>query len=516
MMRGADTSGSNAKRPRPPGDDDDDDEFMEDMMDEEEDLMDDMMQPPPEEEPIMLLGQADMAKFEQQWRRPPLPSLDPDTDALDFQQVEADYAIMPMAPEFANGSKEPKEAVVRIYGVTAAGNSLTVHVHGFKPYFFVRAPLGFQRSDLPAFHSALATRLKSSVPARDGQGSDCVLHVELVTRQSIMHYSFKQSADFIRVVVALPSMVATARRQLENGLMVARIGSVTFETFESNCAYVLRYMVDRQIVGCNWLTVPASKWRRRLPGGSPKPATTCQLEVDSWFSEIISHECDGEWMGVAPMRILSFDIECQGRPGIFPEAEKDPVIQIANHVMLQGQAQPVVKNIFTLKECAPIAGAQVLSFETEAEMLRSWHLFLLACDADIITGYNIVNFDLPYLLNRAAALKIPTFPYLGRVKGMPTKIKDKMFQSKQTGTRESKEINIEGRVQFDVMAVLMRDYKLSSYSLNAVCAHFLGEQKEDVHHSIISDLQSGNSEPQMALVERRFYLHQIVMHKVES
>ena len=35
------------------------------------------------------------------------------------------------------------------------------------------------------------------------------------------------------------------------------------------------------------------------------------------------------------------------------------------------------------------------------------------------------------------------------------------------------------------MAVLMRDYKLSSYSLNAVCTHFLGEQKEDVHHSII-------------------------------
>jgi DNA polymerase delta subunit 1 len=72
---------------------------------------------------------------------------------------------------------------------------------------------------------------------------------------------------------------------------------------------------------------------------------------------------------------------------------------------------------------------------------------------------------------------------------MVTKVKEKMFQSKQTGSREMKEINIEGRVQFDVMTVLMRDYKLSSYSLNAVCAHFLGEQKEDVHHSIISELQ---------------------------
>ena len=43
------------------------------------------------------------------------------------------------------------------------------------------------------------------------------------------------------------------------------------------------------------------------------------------------------------------------------------------------------------------------------------------------------------------------FPFLGRIANMPSKIKDKMFQSKQVGTRESKEINMEGRVQFDVM-----------------------------------------------------------------
>ncbi len=46
------------------------------------------------------------------------------------------------------------------------------------------------------------------------------------------------------------------------------------------------------------------------------------------------------------------------RAGVFPEAEVDPVIQIANHVCVQGQSEPVVKNIFTLKECAQISGAQ--------------------------------------------------------------------------------------------------------------------------------------------------------------
>jgi hypothetical protein len=54
--------------------------------------------------------------------------------------------------------------------------------------------------------------------------------------------------------------------------------------------------------------------------------------------------------------------------------------------------------------------------------------------------------------------------------------------------------------------VLQRDHKLSSYSLNAVCAHFLGEQKEDVHHSIISHLQvwaleAGHMEPAPMLID---------------
>ena len=36
---------------------------------------------------------------------------------------------------------------------------------------------------------------------------------------------------------------------------------------------------------------------------------------------------------------------------------------------------------------------------------------------------------------------------------------------------------------------MRRNHKLSSYSLNSVSAEFLGQQKEDVHYSIITDLQ---------------------------
>ena len=46
---------------------------------------------------------------------------------------------------------------------------------------------------------------------------------------------------------------------------------------------------------------------------------------------------------------------------------------------------------------------------------------------------------------------------------------------------------------------MRRNHKFSSYTLNAVSAHFLGQQKEDVHHSIISDLQAGNTDTRRRL-----------------
>jgi DNA polymerase elongation subunit (family B) len=58
-----------------------------------------------------------------------------------------------------------------------------------------------------------------------------------------------------------------------------------------------------------------------------------------------------------------------------------------------------------------------------------------------------------------------------------TTMKDTFFSSKAYGNRESKQINIEGRVPFDVLQIMQRDYKLRSYTLNSVSAYFLGKSK---------------------------------------
>lgn len=87
-------------------------------------------------------------------------------------------------------------------------------------------------------------------------------------------------------------------------------------------------------------------------------------------SHSIFHFSKGEWSKIAPIRILSYDIECAGRKGVFPEPEKDPVIQIANMVVRQGERDPFIRNVYTLGGCSPIVGSHVMSFDKEAELLK--------------------------------------------------------------------------------------------------------------------------------------------------
>ena len=135
-------------------------------------------------------------------------------------------------------------------------------------------------------------------------------------------------------------------------------------------------------------------------------------------------------------------------------------------------------------------------------MLLKWRVFLEACDPDIITGYNVQNFDIPYILDRADTLckdkvikgKMADFKKWGRIKGSLARMRDTTFQSAAYGKRNNVETTIDGRVIFDMLPYMQRNHKLSSYTLNSVSSEFLGQQKEDVHHSIISDLQNGSDE----------------------
>lgn len=248
----------------------------------------------------------------------------------------------------------------------------------------------------------------------------------------------------------------------------------------------------------SWVEVPYSKYHM-IQDGHRERQSNCQIEACVHYRDLIAHPNDGEWAKMAPLRVLSFDIECAGRKGIFPEPHQDPVIQIANVVTRYGESKPFVRNVFCLDTCSLIVNTQIFEFDSEAKMLIAWKDFFQKVDPDVIIGYNIANFDFPYLLERAQHLKCKEFPYWTRLKTLRSNAKETNFSSKQMGNRDTKATNTNGRLQLDLLQLVQRDYQLRSYTLNSVCAHFLGEQKEDVHHTMITELFNGTPESRRRL-----------------
>ena len=290
------------------------------------------------------------------------------------------------------GAQSGPVPILRLFGVTMEGNSVCANVHGFLPYFFVPAPSeGFRDEHCRRFREELNRAILNDLRSNRENLQEAVLAVDLCQKCSIYGFYFNQKSRFLKVTLALPKLVAPARR-LVSQIIVPPFGQIMYQVFEANIEFEVRFMVDTGVVGCNWIELPAGKYYPRSPtmagqggvgicptsgftmigGGGASvnrlhPHTKCQLEVDVSFEDFISHPAEGEWQKIAPLRILSFDIECKGRKGVFPEAEVDPVIQIANMVILQGDGEPLIRNVFTLNSCAPMVGSDVIEFKGQEE-----------------------------------------------------------------------------------------------------------------------------------------------------
>jgi len=351
------------------------------------------------------------------------------------------------------------------------------------------------------------------------QNEPVVQRVEVTLRENIYGFQGNKKSWYLKITVTDPKFIARLRSALETGSATMNYkglwsnsdsGILTFD----NIQYLLRFMIDTSLHGMSWVEAKAGKYQL-VP--EDEKHSTCQLEAIVDYRDMIAHAPNGEWAKMAPLRVLSFDIECAGRQGIFPEPNVDPVIQIANVVSRYGDSKPFVRNVFCLDTTSLIVNTQILEFDKEERMLMAWKEFLQKVDPDVIIGYNIANFDFPYLLDRAKHLKCTNFPYWTRLRKTKTEAKEANFSSKQMGNRETKATNTNGRIQLDLLQLVQRDYQLRSYTLNSVSYEFLGEQKEDVHHTMITELFNGTPDSRRRLAVyclKDAYLPQRLMDKL--
>ncbi|KAJ5083557.1 DNA polymerase delta catalytic subunit [Penicillium angulare] len=441
------------------------------------------------------------AEKDQQWERPPLPQWDPMEENICFQQIDAEEGRLNSGETMA----------VRLFGVTEAGQSVLLHVTGFKHYLYIPAPIGFTPEDCNPYRAFLDMRLGLALGAIESVG----VHL----RENIYGFQGNEKSWYLKITVSDPKFIAPVRRQLETGASQLNYKGLWgnldggLKTFD-NIQYLLRFMIDTGLSGMAWVEAKAGKYQ--LIANQDKQST-CQLEAVVDYRDMVAHAPNGEWAKMAPLRVLSFDIECAGRQGIFPEPNIDPVIQIANVVTRYGEDKPFIRNVFCLNETSLIINTQVLQFQKESDLLMEWRNFIEKVDPDVIIGYNIANFDFPYLLDRAKHLKCDNFPYWTRLRKTKTEAKESSFSSKQMGNRETKATNTNGRIQLDLLQLVQRDHQLRSYTLNSVSYEFLREQKEDVHHTMITELFNGTPDSRRRLAVyclKDAYLPQRLMDKL--
>lgn len=80
---------------------------------------------------------------------------------------------------------------------------------------------------------------------------------------------------------------------LEQGVYIESLNmSRGFTTYESNVLFALRFMIDHEVVGGNWVELPAGLHTYQGPASSNK-LSHCQMEAHIHCSKVISHKPEG-------------------------------------------------------------------------------------------------------------------------------------------------------------------------------------------------------------------------------
>jgi len=107
-----------------------------------------------------------------------------------------------------------------------------------------------------------------------------------------------------------------------------------------------------------------------------------------------------------------------------------------------------------------------------AGMVKKLEEIIISEDPDVITGYNIDGYDLPYIIDLARELK--TGFHIGRDGSEPMRIMGQFWR-------------VHGRIVADAWWNVKRELKPKQETLNAVAKELLGEEKLDVDRSKMDD-----------------------------
>ena len=386
--------------------------------------------------------------------------------------------------------------VIDIYGKTSEGATVCLHVYNFYDYIRVKKePIikaGFSaESFLDKINALCYAECKNKYVKR-----------VLETRKEDFYF-FQHD----RVHDMFELQLCTGANRWLVFQMVKRVLEIECQfnfnqneaIYDSKQKYIDKFLIDCKVDTCQWIYVDKTAW---VPSG--EKTTNCVIEgivqdpytafksisyLDTFTNEDklnISRLRPGcDWNEMVDHVILAFDIECASLRDFdrMPHSAIDPIIQISVCVgRLFGENPIEETHVFCYRETGPVAGIEIHNYTTEIEMICGFLELVERIDPDAITGYNINNFDFPYIYNRlqleSKEDKMNVFS-----RSLKQKFSFVLFEtvSDQKGARRSFKIKAPGRLIIDAMdCVIDQGHAFDSYTLENVAKELLGQHKEDM------------------------------------
>ena len=345
---------------------------------------------------------------------------------------------------------------LRLFGRTSDDKTICCVVTDFTPYFYIK----LDNTLVNAQHS-LIEKIKESVYPKECV--DGFKSFKLFKKYDFSEFTNFTKFNFLRLDFYNTNSMNAFARSLKRKIFF-RGKKIKLKMYESNLLPMLRLMHIRKLNAVGWVKI--NKYQ------ICNNKTSCNINISCKWTDLHNFE----EMKNQKFTICSFDIECVSKDGSFPDPTRptDEVIQIGLTMSRYGEDECYYKHIITLKSCSPLEGIIVEHYKTEKEVLLAFSKLIRELDPDIITGYNIKGFDFNYLNERAKLLNIHAqFSRMSRIKNDISEFVIKDLSSSALGENKLKYFDMKGRVIFDVMKVIQRDYKLPSYKLDEVSSSFI-------------------------------------------
>jgi DNA polymerase elongation subunit (family B) len=370
--------------------------------------------------------------------------------------------------------------IIHSFGRCEDGKSVYCKIINFTPYFYILLPNNLQNKKEEYLYlvlNKLHNYLTSKYVKVYSKYKSKLIKIELAKNKSSEGFTNNKELYFARLIFNNYDGFKKYRYFLENSeIIINTIDELRiphkFKLYEANLPPMLRCFHIRKISGCSWVQINTNQCKIIIDEDIKK--SKCDIEIIVNWKNI--HPIKKDYN--APLRIASFDIECNSIDGEFPQAKRsgDCVIQIGVTYTYIGQSEPYRQYIACLNETSKIDDNIIVeSYETENELMSAFLNEINNNDCDILTGYNIFFFDEKYIYDRCKKILNMDIElsYMSKLKYYKCNFKEMKLSSSALGENELKFWETPGRVHIDLMQDVKKTFNLPSFKLDYVASNFI-------------------------------------------